>query len=311
MFNPLFTQANLAIRGGLSGFMQQAPLLIDLVTGAAAAYSTRKLRATYSGSAIRVRRSSDNSETDIGFTGDELDTTALLAHCGAGSGFVVTWYDQSGNARHLEQATAANQPRIVNTGVLDTIGGKPVIIADGVNDFMAGNAAARSITNGIAGFTSFILGGWVGYGAGDTYALAHSIGSSGSTRIGIAAGTTGNRRILARRSDADSAWSVNSSGTYSAGAEALVSVIDFSTATGRAKIRRNNVEIAAYTNFSGFSAASITSGTNSVGMNNFATNASLNGNYQMAERIDFVRAITDSEASVLTVNAAAYYGVSI
>ena len=41
--------------------------LLDSYSGAAAAYSLRKLSATWSGSAIRVRRSSDNTEMNIGF----------------------------------------------------------------------------------------------------------------------------------------------------------------------------------------------------------------------------------------------------
>jgi len=54
--------------------------LLDLFPNAAAAYSLRKLRAAYSGSAVRVRRSSDNTEQDIGFTTQgELDTTSLLS----------------------------------------------------------------------------------------------------------------------------------------------------------------------------------------------------------------------------------------
>jgi len=54
--------------------------LLDLFPNAAAAYSLRKLRAAYSGSAVRVRRSSDNTEQDIGFTTQgELDTASLLS----------------------------------------------------------------------------------------------------------------------------------------------------------------------------------------------------------------------------------------
>jgi hypothetical protein len=46
---------------------------------ATAAYSTRLLSSTYTGTAIRVRRTSDNSEADIGFTpSGDLDQSALL-----------------------------------------------------------------------------------------------------------------------------------------------------------------------------------------------------------------------------------------
>ena len=104
--------------------VQAAGLLLDLYPNAAAAYSLRKLRTAYSGSAVRVRRSSDNTEQDIGFVADELDTASLLAFCGAGNGFVQTWYDQSGNARDAAQTTQTKQPRIVSSGVIESTGFK-------------------------------------------------------------------------------------------------------------------------------------------------------------------------------------------
>ncbi|HDZ0636275.1 TPA: hypothetical protein RRT33_005181, partial [Klebsiella pneumoniae] len=62
------------------------------------ALSLRQLSASYTGPAIRVRRSSDNTEINIGFTAEgDLDTTALLNFCGSGNGFISVWYDQSGN----------------------------------------------------------------------------------------------------------------------------------------------------------------------------------------------------------------------
>jgi hypothetical protein len=50
--------------------------------GAALAYGLRKLRTAYKGSAIRVRRSSDNAEQDIGFLGGGLDTATLSGFVG-------------------------------------------------------------------------------------------------------------------------------------------------------------------------------------------------------------------------------------
>jgi hypothetical protein len=94
-----------------------APL--DSISTPAAAYSFRKLRSAYTGPAIRLRRASDNLETDINFLGfvpglgAPLDVAAATAHCAATSCFVRTWYDQSGSARNLAQATAANQPALV------------------------------------------------------------------------------------------------------------------------------------------------------------------------------------------------------
>ena len=102
---------------------------LTAATPASAAFSLRKLSTAYLGSAIQVRRSSDNATQDIGFTaGGDLDQVTLTTFVGAGNnGFVSIWYDQSGNGRNAIQATAANQPRIVNTGVVELVNGKPTV----------------------------------------------------------------------------------------------------------------------------------------------------------------------------------------
>lgn len=54
------------------------PLLLDTYPNAAVAYSLRKLRTSYTGSAIRVRRSSDNAEQDFGFDNSgDLDVNSI------------------------------------------------------------------------------------------------------------------------------------------------------------------------------------------------------------------------------------------
>ena len=108
--------------GGFTG-------LLDTYSGAAAAYSLRKLDNDYTGNAIRVRKDTTGQpEQDIGFlSSGELDTVGLKSFLNARSGFVVTWYDQSGNARNATQATQANQPRIALSGVIERQNGKPCI----------------------------------------------------------------------------------------------------------------------------------------------------------------------------------------
>jgi hypothetical protein len=101
---------------------------LTAATPAGAAYSLRKLSSAYAGSAIRVRRSSDNTQQDIGFTaGGDLDTVSLNSFIGINNGYVAIWYDQSGFARNAVQATLALQPRIVNAGVIDRQSSKPAI----------------------------------------------------------------------------------------------------------------------------------------------------------------------------------------
>jgi len=111
-------------------FTQNTPLL-DTYSGAAAAYSLRLLDSTYTGSAIRVRRSSDNTEQDIGFNVfSELDTVSLTAFAGTGDAFVKTWYSQTGS-NDATQTTTSNQPKIVSSGAVITENGKPAVEFDG------------------------------------------------------------------------------------------------------------------------------------------------------------------------------------
>lgn len=92
----------------LDGLPQQPQMVLSL----------RKLISTASVS-IRVRRSSDNAEQDIGFSGDALDIASLAVFVGAGSAYVTRMYDQTGNGEHAEQGAPASQPRIVTSGSYD------------------------------------------------------------------------------------------------------------------------------------------------------------------------------------------------
>ena len=105
---------------------------LDTYNGATAAYSLRRLSSSYSGSLIRVRRSSDNAEQDIGFDSNNvLDESALTTFVGAGNnGYIVKWYDQSGNSYDETQSTASAQPQIVNTGSVIKLNSKPCILFD-------------------------------------------------------------------------------------------------------------------------------------------------------------------------------------
>lgn len=103
--------------------------LLDLYPGAKRAYSVRRLSSTYTGNALRVRRSSDNAEQDIGFVGENLDTAALTTFVGANDAFVPIWYDQSGNGANATQSTAVNQIQIVSSGTIITSGTKPAVQA--------------------------------------------------------------------------------------------------------------------------------------------------------------------------------------
>lgn len=130
------TKANIANINDLtlpSGFTG----LLDTYTGAAAAYSVRRLSSSYTGACMRVREDGTNTETDIGFDSNgDLDTAAIATHCGANNGFVRKWYDQSqsggtGSGNDADQATASVQPKIYNGTAVITENGKPALEMNG------------------------------------------------------------------------------------------------------------------------------------------------------------------------------------
>lgn len=86
------------------------------------AYSVRKTRTAYQGFCMRVRRTSDNTEKDIGFVQTDLDLPTLLTFASQFDCYVSVWYDQSGQNRHAYQNTWAFQPQIVKQGkvIVDT-----------------------------------------------------------------------------------------------------------------------------------------------------------------------------------------------
>jgi len=104
--------------------------------GTSVAYSLRLVNHTYGGAAIRVVNDSD-VEADIGFDSNyELDTTALLTHCGSGDGYLVKWYDQvqGGSTGDGNDATwydnasySSRKPKIVSAGSVLTDNGKPCV----------------------------------------------------------------------------------------------------------------------------------------------------------------------------------------
>ena len=145
----------LATHGILArGGAPASSLLLDTYSGAAAAYSLRKLRTAYTGNCIRVRRSSDNTELNIGFVSNVLDTASLITFVGSGDGFVTTWYDQSGNSNNANQSTAGLQPTIVESGILLTVNSKPNIK---FYDIFTHNLRLTStIVTGISSYNSFV-----------------------------------------------------------------------------------------------------------------------------------------------------------
>ena len=86
--------------------------------GLGGAYSVRRrLLASYDGALLRVRRSSDSTELDIGFTATgAVNVSDFSAFVGGGTGYVVKIYDQSGNGFDKAQSSGSAQPVITMSG---------------------------------------------------------------------------------------------------------------------------------------------------------------------------------------------------
>src|SRR6478609_3176299 len=160
-----------------------------------------KRKVSFATLCIRVRRSSDNAETDIGFVSNDMDTAALLTFCGANSGFVTKIYDQMGTGKDWVQTTTTKQPRIVNSGVLDS-----GFVFDGSNDFMTiASLTLGTPTLGLYHRISYNYGSY--YGFFQTGAAYNTVGGFSSYTIssvfkGISSeGTGGNNYNSNQRSD--------------------------------------------------------------------------------------------------------------
>ena len=112
-------------------------------------YSFRRVKSTYAGPGIKLRRASDSLTQDInylgftGFTGAPLDTVQAAAFCG-GPCYVHTVFDQSGGNRHLVQAAPADQPLYVASC---TPNGNPCMRLD-ASDWMQ-SSVSTSATTGV------------------------------------------------------------------------------------------------------------------------------------------------------------------
>jgi hypothetical protein len=130
---PLSTKIVISNYLGSSGFLSGDANGFD---GTSVVYSLRRVNHIYGGAAIRVVNDSD-VEADIGFDSNhELDTTALLSHCGSGDGYLVKWYDQAkggstgdGNDATWDSSTSysSRKPQIVSAGSVITDNGKPCL----------------------------------------------------------------------------------------------------------------------------------------------------------------------------------------
>lgn len=132
-------------------FSQNALNTIGLTsaTPASASYSLRKMSTTYSGPLARITIGTNYYDVYPDATSGLFATTSPISAAvttynaaaavasanalstiitaGTTTATVAIWYDQSGNANNVIQATTANQPRIINQGTIETLNGMPTL----------------------------------------------------------------------------------------------------------------------------------------------------------------------------------------
>lgn len=254
--------------------------LLDTYSGAAGAYSLRKLRSAYTGDCIRVRRSSDNTEQNIGFVNNVLDTASLLTFCGAGNGFVTTWYDQSGNGVNASQSTAGNQPRIVNAGVLETLAGKSSIYFAGIQGLI------HTLTN--SGSPAFF------------YTGVSSLSTTTSRYVGVFG--TSNMMVLSKIP------TINKWGTYGSGNQAANTNIENAGAKLLTMDSTNNTSGTFYLNNVSDGTFGSTSGNNirNIGGDYASAGQGLLG---YVSEVVFYTSNQSSNRNGINTNILTYYGL--
>ena len=184
------------------------------VDTAAAAYSLRKVKASYTEDAVRIRRSSDDAEVNVAFDLDDKVSTSSSISVVSGTvtdttlgdfisgtdAFVHTWYDQAGS-NDAVQATASKQPKIASSGALLSDG----LTFDGSNDFL--QTSTQVLTGTETGANSMYA--VIKQTSGDAgYICGSAANPSGADQIGqslYADGATNNKIVLTNGNDADTA----------------------------------------------------------------------------------------------------------
>jgi hypothetical protein len=210
----------------------------------------------------------------------------MLAHCGGGDGFVVTWYDQSENSLDVTQSSATFQPTIVASGVIQTINGKPAISFSGSNNQFIRNAVTMNFYGGSA---------------------VHHPTTTTSNRVIIEQnGDTSGPRWYLRHSNGGIQAMLKNPDIVSGATPSLVPQII-------SGVRTNGANSAIYLNGAQTGTAAIMVTTQTVGSLRIAVSPLGGGDWQgsIAEIITFSADVTVPQRQTLERNQGAYFGITV
>jgi len=253
--------------------LRPRPRLLDYEP-AAAAWALRRINTAYSGSCIRLRRTSDNAEIDVGFSGDALDIAAIESHCSGTNGAVVTWYSQHGGSGcDITQATAANQPLICSSGAVITQGGRPTTQWDSTDVLRpTSSSAALDIFRNVAyGEAMYVVRNTEASARRDVFLW--TVGTNNNARL-VAVYNFSSARMAAssRRADADAATTTTGGGGVAVSALGVFAVVR-NWGGGTQELRENGVSLATTTGLATGSTSDTASSPTASGVGRHATNA--------------------------------------
>jgi len=190
------------------------PYLLDEKTGAEIAYSIRQLNGDYNGPAMRVRRSSDNAEADIYFTGaGDLDTVALEEFVGTGTGHVCRWYNQASSytrdVKLLNESYVSNPEIAYSLRQLDSTYTGDAIAVTGTS----GMVGVKHIVSSASGYSAGFKRSGTAYSSSETSSLSLEVfiatpGKTDTSKIIVRHGytTSSNQGTTANKNVSPGVW---------------------------------------------------------------------------------------------------------
>ena len=155
-----------------------------------------------------------------------------------GDGFVETWYDQSGNGFDMAQTTAADQPHIVENGVIckDPSGNNPTVKFVNVGTNLGSTfMTATPISGGQNPFTHLLV------------ASSTNTGASGQTFVGCADGVDLRLSTLAMRMRSGNTNRTTGSNTLTSNTNSLLTYIRASGRVPKMALNNNALEVETAT----------------------------------------------------------------
>jgi len=291
-----------------------------LGTGLESAWSAaRRLRSAYNrlDPIIRVRRSSDNSESDFAGLGTkgEVDLAAVAAFCGAGDGQLTKIYDQSGNGRDFAQSSTTIQPIVCESGTALTEGGRlaPKYVAVTAHKMEVASSTSFYPFLHTTGGSVFVVSK-----ASDTAAVKAILvtNNGGTANDGFLLTRDASERVLWQSTrltgpaSGSSVFDTSTNGSTSHSILAITVDPDNATAANRLFGWENGTALTGFVNAQTGTPNSVASSTFNLRMGDYNTLSSpFDGSIQ--EVVIFSNVVSTADRQALQTNQGSFYGITV